>query len=88
MKAFEVTKGEAGIQHGRVMMAIEGKDSWIRLANATLCGQFASCDYAEEGEAEGETAFFFMIDRTEKAYFMQQWKVAKNQAKKAAATNE
>jgi hypothetical protein len=87
MKAFEVKKGGADIQHGRVMMAIEGKDDLIAIVDKELRKQFDSCEYAEEGDAEGETAFFFMIDRTNKAYFMQQWKLAKAQSKQTPPKN-
>lgn len=86
MKAFEVKKGEAKLGHGRVMMAIEGVDAAIRVANAELRTQFASCEYEEEGEREGETAFFFMIDRSSVEYFMTQWKAAKASAKQKQYT--
>jgi hypothetical protein len=77
MKAFEVKKGQAGIEHGRVMMAIEGPEAKITAINEVLRADFRSCDYVEEGEREGEVAYFFMVDRSEKESFMIRWKEAK-----------
>lgn len=82
MKAFEVAKGAARgvLTHGRVMMAIEGEDSRIAKVYKDMKadGFFDSTDCAEEGDKEGTTAYFFMIDRADKEHFIKMWKVHKH----------
>lgn len=82
MKAFEVVKGHADVRkctHGRVMMAIEGENSRIEQAYKAMKEDgFDSADYAEDGDKEGTTAYFFIVDRADKEYFMKMWKVHKN----------
>lgn len=81
MKAFEVVKGHADVKkctYGRVMMAIEGEDSRIaHVYKAMKEDGFDSTDCAEEGDKDGTTAYFFIVDRADKEHFMKMWKVHK-----------
>lgn len=83
-RAYEVVKGRdiAGNQtgdHGKVMMAIEGEPDFIAFAGKHLDKTIGgNADYQEDGKHEGEIAYFYVIDRSEKAYFMQEWKSAKS----------
>lgn len=58
MKAFEVKKGEADIKHGMVMMAIEGKEAVVRLADKILRTDFNSCEYVEEAKKKERSPSF------------------------------
>ena len=77
MKAYEVKKGEAEIKRGMVMMAIEGEESKVNRIDKELSKLFDGCDYEEEGDKEGEIVVFFMVDRSEKKYFMDLYKKLK-----------
>lgn len=84
MKAFEVAKNEARsvFTHGRIMMAVEGEESKVAaIVNLLKQEGFVSTDCAEEGDKEGEIAHFFMVDRQDKAYFMQQFRLIKKEVK-------
>ena len=77
MKAYEVKKGEAEIKRGRVMMAIEGEEAKVNEIDEVMAQMFGSCDVEEEGDKEGEIVVYFMIDRSEKKDFMNEYKKLK-----------
>ena len=80
MKAYEVSKNNAGIHRGRVMMAIEGKAYSVELlSNAMVDNGFPSTQCADIGDKDGEIIEYFMISRADKKDFMNTYKANKEE---------
>jgi hypothetical protein len=78
MKAYEIKKSGADIQRGRVLMAIEGSaDSVAIIADMLADDGYPSTQCAESGDKEGEIVEFFVISRSDKADFLQAYKLIK-----------
>lgn len=81
MKVYEIKKGEAEIQRGRVLMAIEGPESQIEAVEAKLVeADFDSTDCAEDGDKDGDMVIFFVVDRWDIKAFREEFKKAKKAA--------
>ena len=83
MRAKELKKGDQTYNRGRIMMTVDGLEAEVRSVEAVLNKEFSSTQYEEEGDNEGEISISYMIDRDEKAYFMDVYKKAKATIKKA-----
>ena len=78
MKAYEISKNNADIPHGRVLMAIEGEENSLNvLVNALSENGYASTKCSDIGDKEGEIIEYFMIARQNKKDFMLTYKTLK-----------
>lgn len=78
MKAYEISKNEADIPRGRVMMAVEGlEDSVAAIVKEMELAGYPSTQCADVGDNDGEIIEYFMIARANKADFMNNYKAAK-----------
>jgi hypothetical protein len=55
---------------GRVMMAVDGGEEEVRKIAAILDAEFSNTTCEEDGDKAGEISISYIIDRSEKAYFM------------------
>ena len=70
MKIYEVSKGDAGIRRGLVMMAIEGHQEAIQAIKDGLeASGYPSTDCADYGDNDGDLIEYFMISRSSVADF-------------------
>jgi hypothetical protein len=80
MKAFEVSKNNADIPRGRVIMAIEGNAYSVELLSKTMVDNgFPSTQCADIGDKDGEIIEYFMIARADKKDFMNTYKANKQE---------
>lgn len=81
MKVYEVKKGHNETR-GYVMMAVEGIEADVIKVGKILDTEFENSDYEEEGDKEGTVVYFWCVERSDVAYFRQQYKEAKKSIKK------
>lgn len=75
MKAYEISKNEADIPRGRVLMAIEGVELAVEaIVKAMASEGYLSTKCAEFGDKDGEIIEYFVIGRSSKADFMATYK--------------
>jgi hypothetical protein len=75
MKAYEITKGTAEIARGRVMMAIEGKESKVaQIVEAMQSEGYYSTQCADMGDKDGDIIEYFIIARNDKKDFVETYK--------------
>lgn len=78
MKAYEISKNEADIPRGRVLMAIEGVEAAVEaIVKAMASEGYLSTQCAEFGDKDGEIVEYFVIGRANKADFMNTYKMCK-----------
>ena len=78
MRAYEISKNNADIPRGRVLMAIEGEENSLNvLVNALSKNGYESTKCSDIGDKEGEIIEYFMIARENKKDFMLTYKTLK-----------
>ena len=80
MNLTEIKKGEADIQRGKVLMAIEGEEQKVMTLVKTLKGlgyEFTDC--AEESECGELIVVFFIVDRLDVKDFRVAYKANKGE---------
>lgn len=75
--ATEMTKGQDAERDGRLLMALEGPEDFIRYADEKMRELYESAGYEEEGAKEGDIVIFFGVNRGDKSVFMKDWKQVK-----------
>ena len=70
MRVYEVPKGESGIRHGLVMMAVEGVEDVVQgVAQGLEASGFPSTACSDYGDKMGEVIEYFMVNRSEVSEF-------------------
>ena len=78
MKVTEIKKGEADIQRGKVLMAIEGEEYKVMsVVKALKALGYEFTDCAEESECGELIVVFFVVDRLDVKAFRADYKANK-----------